>query len=136
LEEAQQIAKLKKKPYAIYFATKDEFKAIGENAETIKQFAAANHNSLPSTVFDLPKVIDQFRSMGVVEFVKVVNNKENREMVNKYGGGNQTLVVLDPDGSKLGAWSIGSSNVSKLVESAKVALAPWQKKDAQPATTQ
>lgn len=133
IEEAAQIAKIKKKPYAVYFASKDEFKAIGENVETIKQFAAANNNSLPSTVFDLPKVINQLRAMGVVEFAKVANTKENRELTNKYEAGNYTVVVLGPDGKKIGAWSIVGGNLSNLVASAKSALAAWTSQNEAPA---
>ena len=69
--------------------------------------------------------------MGVVEFVKIANNKENRELVNKYGGGNYTIVVIGPDGAKIGAWSIVGGNLGNLVASAKSTLAPWQNKTEQ-----
>ena len=124
----RQIAQLKKKPYAIYFATKEEVLSVGENADTIKQFAAANGNSLPSTIFELPKVIDQLRSMGVVEFAKIANNKENRDLVNQYGGGdgkNGTIAVIAPDGTKIGAWVVMTGNLNSMVAIAKTTIEAW-----------
>lgn len=126
----QQIAQLKRKPYAIYFATKEELKVVGEPTDSIKAYASANGNTLPSTVFELPKIIDQFRAMGVVEFVKVANDKENRELVATFGGGNATLVIVAPDGTRIGAYPILSGNLVALMTNAKVAVDAWQLKQA------
>ncbi|HLX63049.1 MAG TPA: hypothetical protein VKX17_17395 [Planctomycetota bacterium] len=63
--------------------------------------------------------------MGVVEFAKVANTKENRELANKYEAGNFTVVLIAPDGKKIGAWSIVGGNLSNLVASAKSALSTW-----------
>ncbi|MEI6236375.1 MAG: hypothetical protein WCT04_25245 [Planctomycetota bacterium] len=126
MDEGQQIAQLKKKPFAIYFASKDEVKIVGENADAIKQYAAANGNTLPTTVFELPKVIDQFRSMGVVEFVKAANDKENRDLVAKYGGANSTLVIVAPDGSKIGIFGVLNGNLNSMVAIAKTTIEAWR----------
>ena len=126
VDEALQIAKLKHKPVAIYFSSKEEFSAIGESTETIKQFAAANGNSLPSTVFDLPKLINHLRSLGVVEFAKVAYNKENRALANQYGASTYTVVLVAPDGSKLYSGGVVGSSMNSFAQGAKDALAQWQ----------
>jgi hypothetical protein len=130
IDEVQQIAQLKKKPYAIYFATKEELKVVGEPTDSIKAYAAANGNTLPSTVFELPKIIDQFRGMGVVEFVKVANDKENRDTVAAFGGGNATLVIVAPDGAKIGAYPVLNGNLVALMTNAKAAIDAWQQKQS------
>ena len=132
MSEGQQIAQLKKKPFAIYFATKEELKVVGENTDTIKQFAGGSGGTLPTTVFELPKVIDQFRSMGVVEFVKVPG--DNAELATKYGGGIATLVVVAPDGSKIGSFGVMTGNLSSMVAIAKTTIEAWR--NQQPATSE
>lgn len=128
ISESQQISQLKKKPFAIYFATKEEVQVVGEATDSIKAYAASNGNTLPSTVFELPKVIDQFRGMGVVEFVKIANDKENRELVGKYGGGNAMLVVVAPDGVPIGSYGVLGANLVTMVTNAKAAIQAWQAK--------
>lgn len=107
--------------------------SVGENSETIKQYASANGNTLPSTVFELPKVIDQFRSMGVVEFTKIANNKENRELVGKYDGANGMIVVIAPDGNKIGSWPVMSGNLNAMVATAKTTVDAWYNRQTVPA---
>ncbi len=117
---------MKKKPFAIYFATKEELNVVGETTDTIKQYALANNNSFPTTVFELPKVIDHLRSFGVVEFAKAAVNKENRELLGKYEADKYMIVVVAPDGKRIGGWSIVGGNLNAAVAQAKVTIEAWQ----------
>jgi hypothetical protein len=80
VEEATQVSKIKKKPFAIYFSCKDDCRIVGESSEAIKEYVKANNNSLPATVVDVPKYIDAVREMGVGNFVKVPLTKENKAL--------------------------------------------------------
>jgi hypothetical protein len=118
---------LKQKPFALFFASKEDVSVLGETAETIKMFAASHNNSMPSLVFDLPKVINHLRGMGVVEFVKLANDKANRDLANKYDAGNAFIVVLDPKGEKIGGWSLVGNGLVKTVDAIGVAMDAWMK---------
>src|SRR6185295_10032557 len=55
-DEAMASAKASNKPILVYFAAPNDAEVIGESPETIQKFASAHENSIPTTVFDLPKM--------------------------------------------------------------------------------
>ena len=118
---------MKHKPFAVYFAAKEDVPVVGETADTIKMYAAGHNNSMPTIVFDLPKVINHLRGMGVVEFVKLANDKTNRNLANKYDAGSTFVVVLDPEGEKIGGWSLAGTGLVKIVDAIGVAMDAWMK---------
>lgn len=126
VEDAQKYAKAQNKPYAIYFSSKEEAKIIGESDTVIKEYAAANGNSLPTTVFELPKIIKQLREMGVENFAKVAYTKETRTLANSLDASTYTLVILAPDGTKIDAGTIAGNNVAVFMSSVKDKVQAWQ----------
>lgn len=114
LEEAIQVAKIKRKPFAIYFVSKENSKIIGEPLDAIKEYMKMNNNSVPNCMSDVPIAVDQARSMGVGNFVKVPLKKENRELIAKYGGEDNMLVICDVLGEKITAFKCTTDGIKNL----------------------
>lgn len=126
VEAALKSAKEKNKPIAIYFASKEEFKVVGEAPEVVKKYGEDNNNAMPTTVFELPKLLTHLRSYGVVEFVKIdVTNDAVGDMA-KYGGASHNLVILAPGGERLDGGSVIGPAMPKLAASAKAKIDAWQ----------
>ncbi|HLX63050.1 MAG TPA: hypothetical protein VKX17_17400 [Planctomycetota bacterium] len=134
VDQAAQIARIKKKPFAIYFSCKDDCKIIGESPEALKAYMQANNNSVPATFVDVPKFVDQTREIGVGNFVKVPINKENKAIAEKYGAETNTMVVVAPSGEKITAFKC-TSDVAKVMDSARKDLAAWHLRNQQAAVT-
>jgi len=104
---------------------------VGETTDTIKLYAAANP-SVPQGVFELPKVVDHLRSMGVVEFAKVAANNQNRELAAKYQAEKNFMVVLSPDGRRIGSWNVVDGNLNTIMAQARVTIAAWENQFGMP----
>lgn len=130
LEAALKNAKSRNMPVAIYFASKTEFKFVGESAETIKQCASANGNAVPSTVFDLPSLVARLRAIGVAEVTKMADTKENSEWVSKYGASAHSFVIVSPSGDRLDGGSAIGRRADAFMASAKSAIVAWQSSQA------
>ena len=126
VDDALRSAKEKNKPIAVYFASKEEFPLIGESPETVQKIAADNNNTMPTTVFDLPKLLTHLREMSVVEFVKIAMTPENQALVSKYSGAAHTLVILAPNGERIDGGSVIGPAMPKLAASAKTKIDAWQ----------
>lgn len=125
VNEAIQVAKIKKKPFAIYFTTKENSKVIGESIEAIKEFMKANNNTLPNYLADVPRAVDQVRELGVGNFVKVPMNKANSALAQTYGGEENTFVICTPAGEKMTAFKC-TSEMLKNMEPVRKEIAAWQ----------
>ncbi len=126
VDNALKSAKEKNKPIAVYFASKEEFPVIGESTEIIQKFAADNNDAMPTTVFDLPKLLTHLRGMGVVEVVKIAITPENQAQISKYGGAAHTLAILAPNGDRIDGGSVIGPAMPKLAASAKAKIDAWQ----------
>lgn len=127
LAQAQQIAKLKSKPFGVYFASKEESPIVGENADVLKAFMKENNNSLPETAMIVPRAVSQLRDLGVGNFVKIKLNKENRALAEQMNADVNTMVICAPAGDRITSVKC-TSDLAKTVESAKREIAAWSDK--------
>jgi hypothetical protein len=127
LDQALQIAKIKNKPFGIYFSCKEDAAIIGENADVLREYMKANNNSLPVTASDVPRVVSLVRELGVGNFVKIKLNKENRALAEKYNAELNTLVVCSPSGERITAFKC-TADVAKSIDSAKKDMTAWSEK--------
>lgn len=125
LDDALRSAQSKNKPIAIYFAAKDESSAIGEPPEAVQKFAAGNGNSVPTTVFDLPKLVTHLRALGVAEFVKVTYDKTDA-LATKYQAQERWLILVAPNGERMDGGTILGRALEQRVTSAKAKIEAWQ----------
>lgn len=123
--EAIQVAKIKRKPFAIYFVSKENSKVVGEPIDVIKEYMKANNNTVPDCVAAVPVAVEQAREMGVGNFVKVPIQKVNKETVQKYGGEDNTLIICTPDGEKIIAVKC-TSDALKSLDPVRKEMADWQ----------
>ncbi len=127
LDEAKQVAQIKKKPFAIYFASKLESKVIGEPYEAVQEYMKANNNTLPNSLTDVPAVVEQAREMGVGNFVKIPVTKENHELVQSLGGEANLMLVCTPAGEKIAAVKCTPDAIKNL-DTVRKEIAAWQAK--------
>lgn len=130
--EAIQVAKIKKKPFAIYFVSKENSKIVGESLDAIKEYMKANNNTVPNCLSDVPVAIDQARSMGVGNFVKVPLRKDNHDLVEKYGGADNTMVICDLSGEKLSGFACTTEGMKNL-DPVRQDITAWQARNPRPA---
>ncbi|MEI6236374.1 MAG: hypothetical protein WCT04_25240 [Planctomycetota bacterium] len=129
--EAIQVAKIKKKPFAIYFVSKENSKIVGESLDAIKAFMKANNNTVPACLADVPVAVEQTREMGVGNYVKVPLRKENRELAEQYGGSENMMVICAPTGEKLAAFAC-TTEAMKNLDAVRKEIGAWQAKNPQP----
>ena len=129
--EAIEVAKIKKKPFAIYFSSKENSKIVGESLDAIKTYMKANNNTVPSCLAEVPVADEQVRELGVGNFVQVPLKKENRELADRYGGTDNTLVICTPSGKKIIELKC-TTEALKNLDSIRKEIAAWQAKNPQP----
>lgn len=111
IDDAIKEAKSKNRPFFILFCSADVASTAGENAEAYETYRQKHKNEPPHwTVFDCPQCSDIMRKRGVAAFVKVALTDANKDIVGRYGGKENMLIICTPEGSSVLASSGDSHN--------------------------
>jgi hypothetical protein len=115
VEFASKLAAASRESYLLYFCPEKVAPLAGEGKALWETYKKEHGGTAPEpTLFENEKLIGCFQGEGLRLFVKIPHTPENLALYEKFNAGENTLLVLDPDGKKLATFSGQDANQKRL----------------------
>jgi hypothetical protein len=112
---AAKLASANREPYLLYFCSEKIAPLAGEGHAAWDAFKKEHAGITPeATLFENEPLVGCFQGEGLRLFVKVPRTDDNRALFEKFNATEDTLLIMDPDGKKLGSYSGQDISLKKV----------------------